>query len=72
MSKFTVLDHPLIQHKLTMIRDKNTGTKDFRSIANEIAELMVYEITRDLPMESVEIETPMGKSMQKVLAGKKN
>ncbi|KRN03559.1 uracil phosphoribosyltransferase [Holzapfeliella floricola] len=71
MSKFTVLDHPLIQHKLTMIRDKNTGTKDFRSIANEIAELMVYEITRDLPMESVEIETPMGKSMQKVLAGKK-
>lgn len=71
MSKFTVLDHPLIQHKLTIIRDKNTGTKEFRQIANEVAGLMVYEITRDLPLRDVEIETPMGKTVQKELAGKK-
>ncbi|MGR3742045.1 uracil phosphoribosyltransferase [Companilactobacillus sp. DQM5] len=71
MSKFTVIDHPLIQHKLTMIRDQNAGTKDFREIANEIAGLMVYEITRDLPLEDVEVQTPMGKSVQKQLAGKK-
>ncbi|WP_125702952.1 uracil phosphoribosyltransferase [Lacticaseibacillus daqingensis] len=71
MGKFTVLNHPLIQHKLTLIRDKNAGTKEFREIANEIAELMVYEITRDLPLEDVEIETPMGKTTQKRLAGKK-
>lgn len=71
MGKFTVLNHPLIQHKLTLIRDKNVGTKEFREVANEIAELMVYEITRDLPLEDVEVETPMGKSTQKQLAGKK-
>lgn len=71
MGKFTVLNHPLIQHKLTLIRDKNVGTKEFREVANEIAELMVYEITRDLPLEDVEVETPMGKSIQKRLAGKK-
>lgn len=71
MGKFTVLNHPLIQHKLTLIRDKNAGTKEFREIANEIAELMVYEITRDLPLEDVAIETPMGKTVQKQLAGKK-
>lgn len=71
MSKFTVLNHPLIQHKLTIIRDKNAGTKVFREVANEIAELMVYEITRDLPLKDVEIETPMGKTVQKTLAGKK-
>ncbi|MDO1605000.1 uracil phosphoribosyltransferase [Lactobacillus sp. YT155] len=71
MSKFTVIDHPLIQHKLTMIRDQKAGTKDFREIANEIAGLMVYEITRDLPLEDVEIQTPMGPTVQKRLAGKK-
>ncbi|MFD1464669.1 uracil phosphoribosyltransferase [Lapidilactobacillus mulanensis] len=71
MGKFTVLNHPLIQHKLTIIRDKSTGTKVFREVANEIAELMVYEITRDLPLDDVEIETPMGKTVQKQLAGKK-
>ncbi|MFC6175979.1 uracil phosphoribosyltransferase [Companilactobacillus huachuanensis] len=71
MSKFTVLNHPLIQHKLTIIRNKHTGTKVFREVANEIGELMVYEITRDLPLKDVEVETPMGKSTQKVLAGKK-
>ena len=71
MSNFTVLNHPLIQHKLTMIRDKNVGTKEFREVANEIAELMVYEITRDLPLKDTELETPMGKTVQKTLAGKK-
>lgn len=71
MGKFTVLNHPLIQHKLTIIRSRETGTKVFREVANEIAELMVYEITRDLPMVDVEIETPMGKTTQKQLAGKK-
>lgn len=71
MGKFTVLNHPLIQHKLTIIRDKNVGTKEFREVANEIAELMVYEITRDLPLEDVVVETPMGKTTQKQLAGKK-
>lgn len=71
MGKFTVLNHPLIQHKLTIIRDKSTGTKVFREVANEIAELMVYEITRDLPLADVEIDTPMGMTVQKQLAGKK-
>ncbi|WP_010623910.1 uracil phosphoribosyltransferase [Companilactobacillus versmoldensis] len=71
MSKFQVLNHPLIQHKLTIIRSKHTGTKVFREVANEIAELMVYEITRDLPLADVEVETPMGKSTQKMIAGKK-
>jgi len=59
MSKFTVLNHPLIQHKLTIIRNKDTGTRVFREVANEIAELMVYEITRDLPLEDVTVQTPM-------------
>lgn len=71
MGKFTVLNHPLIQHKLTLIRDKAVGTKEFREVANEIAELMVYEITRDLPLEDVEIETPMGPMTAKKIAGKK-
>jgi uracil phosphoribosyltransferase len=71
VGKFTVLNHPLIQHKLTIIRNKNTGTKVFREVANEIAELMVYEITRDLPLEDVVVNTPMGKTTQKTLSGKK-
>src|SRR5699024_4012253 len=71
MGKFQVIDHPLIQHKLTIIRDKNSGTKVFREVVDEIAMLMAYEISRDLPVEEVEIETPMMKSAQKQLAGKK-
>ena len=71
MGKFQVIDHPLIQHKLTIIRDKNSGTKVFREVVDEIAMLMAYEISRDLPVEDVEIETPMGKSIQKRLSGKK-
>ncbi|EPH13305.1 uracil phosphoribosyltransferase [Facklamia hominis] len=71
MAKFTVVDHPLIQHKLTIIRNKNTSTKVFREVTEEIAMLMAYEITRDLPLEDVEIETPLIKTTQKQIAGKK-
>lgn len=71
MSKFTLVDHPLVQHKLTIIRDKATPTKVFREVTNEIAMLMGYEITRDLPLEDCEVETPLVKTTQKRLAGKK-
>ncbi|RDI41575.1 uracil phosphoribosyltransferase [Falsibacillus pallidus] len=71
MGKVYVFDHPLIQHKLTYIRDLNTGTKEFRELVDEIATLMAFEITRDLPLEEVEIETPVSKATAKVLSGKK-
>lgn len=71
MAKLEVMDHPLIQHKLTIIRDKNTGTKVFREVVNEIARLMAYEVSRDMPLQDVEIETPLVKSIQKEIAGKK-
>lgn len=71
MSKLHVLDHPLIQHKLTLMRRKDTGSKDFRELLNEIAMLMGYEVTRDLPLEEVEIETPICNCKMNVLAGKK-
>lgn len=58
MGKVQVLDHPLLQHKLSILRDKNTGVKEFREIVGEIAALMCYEATRNLPTEEVEIETP--------------
>ena len=64
---FHVVDHPLIKHKLTIMRDKETGSKDFRQLLDEIAMLMGYEITRDLPLEDVEIETPVtGMTAQKI------
>lgn len=63
-----VIDHPLIQHKLTLLRDKNTGPKEFRELLSEISSLMVYEITRDLPLKEIEIETPLKKTKGKVLA----
>ena len=65
-----IFDHPLIQHKITMMRDKNTNTKDFRDLVNEVAMLMAYEVTRDLPLEDVAIETPMAKMKGKMIAGK--
>ncbi|WP_100332476.1 uracil phosphoribosyltransferase [Bacillus xiapuensis] len=71
MGKVYVFDHPLIQHKLTMIRDKHTGTKEFRELVDEIATLMAFEITRDLPLEEVTIETPVCQANTKMLAGKK-
>ena len=66
-----VIDHPLIQHKLTHIRDVTTGTKEFRELLDEIAMLMTYELTRNLNLEEVEIQTPVAKCKAKVLAGKK-
>ncbi|OAQ03487.1 uracil phosphoribosyltransferase [Ligilactobacillus aviarius] len=71
MGKFEVLDHPLIQHKLTIIRNKNCGTREFREVVNEIAELMVYEVCRDMPLEDIEVETPVATAVEKRLAGKK-
>ena len=71
MSKVIVTDHPLIQHKLTLMRDKNTGSKDFRELLTEISMLMGYEITRNLPLEDAEIETPVVNATCKVLQGKK-
>ena len=71
MGKVQVLDHPLLQHKLSILRDKNTGVKEFREIVGEIAALMCYEATRNLPTEEVEIETPVAMAKTKVLSGKK-
>lgn len=71
MGKVHVLDHPLIQHKLTYIRDKNTGTKEFRELVEEVASLMAFEITRDLTLEDVEVETPVGMAKSKIISGKK-
>src|SRR3989449_7092204 len=67
----TVLSHPLIQHKLTILRDKRTSTRDFKQLVNEIAMLMAYEVTKDLPLEPVEIETPLEKMSGSQVAGKK-
>jgi len=66
-----LLDHPLIQHKLTFIRDKHTGAKEFRELVDEVAMLLAYEVTRNLPLEDVVIETPVAKTASKVLSGKK-
>ncbi|MER2089180.1 uracil phosphoribosyltransferase [Sporosarcina sp. JAI121] len=71
MPKVHVFDHPLIQHKLTYIRDVNTGTKEFRELVDEVATLMAYEITRELPLMEVEVETPVRLAKSNVLAGKK-
>jgi len=71
MSKVTQITHPLIQHKLAYIRDKNTGSKDFRDLVEEVAMLMAYEVTRDIQLEEVEIETPICTTKCNVLAGKK-
>ncbi len=70
MSKLFVMDHPLIQHKLSMIRDKRTSAKDFRELINEVSLLMAYEVTRDLPLEEVEIETPIQKCTCRVISGR--
>ncbi len=71
MNKVTVFDHPLIQHKTTLLRQKDTTNKEFRETVEEITMLMCYEALRDLPLEEVEIETPIKKTTQKVLKGKK-
>ena len=66
----TITNHPLIQHKLALLRDKNTGSKDFRALVSEIAMLMCYEATRNLPLEEVEVETPIQKTKANVISGK--
>ncbi len=71
MKKVIITNHPLIQHKLTLMRDKNTGSKDFRELLTEITMLMGYEITKDLKLEGIEIETPVSKTKSKVIACKK-
>jgi uracil phosphoribosyltransferase len=71
MSKVVVFDHPLIKHKLTFIRDKNTGSKEFRELVTEVSTLMGYEVTRDMTLEDIEIETPVCKTTSQVISGKK-
>ncbi len=71
MENVTILDHPLIQHKISILRDKNTGTNEFRALVEEIAMLMGYEALRDLPLKEVEVETPLETCMTPVIAGKK-
>lgn len=71
MLKPIITDHPLIQHKVTLLRDKNTPSKDFRELVNEIAMLMCYEATRDLPLKEIEIETPMTVTKAKIISGRK-
>ena len=71
MEGVTVVDHPLVQHKLTLIRDKNRSAKSFRELLKEIGMLLCYEVTRDLPLTSVEIETPLARMISYRIAGKK-
>jgi len=71
MSNVNVVDHPLVQHKLTLMRDKTVSTKGFRQLMNEIGMLLCYEVTRDLPLELVEVETPIAKTLKPTIAGKK-
>lgn len=70
MGKLVVVDHPLIQHKVTMMRDKNTNTKDFKQLLDEISLLLAYEATKDLPLMDVEVETPICKTKSKMLSGR--
>ncbi len=67
----TVVDHPLVQHKLTRLRDRTTGTRNFKALVSELAMLMAYEATQDLPLEEVEVETPLERTVGRHLAGKK-
>lgn len=71
MGKFVEIDHPLIQHKVTIVRDEKTGTKDVRALIDEIAMLMAYEVSRELPLEDVTVKTPVTETVKKQLAGKK-
>ncbi len=71
MDRVHVLDHPLLQHKVSLLRDKNTGVKEFREAVSEIAMLMCFEATRDLPLKEIELETPVAMARTKVITGKK-
>ncbi len=70
MKKLVVCDHPLIQHKLTFIRDMRTNTKDFRELVDEVATLMAYEITREVPLESIKVQTPVAEAESRVISGR--
>ena len=70
MDKLHIIDHPLIQHKLTQMRCVSTGSKDFRELLEEISLLMAYEVTRDLPTEDIEVETPIAKTIGKKIVAK--
>ncbi len=70
MGKVVVCDHPLIQHKLTYIRDETTNTKDFRELVDEVATLMAYEITREIPLEDVTVQTPVASAECKIISGR--
>jgi uracil phosphoribosyltransferase len=70
MGRLVICDHPLIQHKITIIRDKHTNTKQFRELVDEVAMLMAYELTRDLPLEEVPVETPVARAVGRRIAGK--
>ncbi|MDR0196913.1 MAG: uracil phosphoribosyltransferase [Oscillospiraceae bacterium] len=69
--KLNILDHPLLQHKISLMRDKNTGSKEFRELTAEVAQLMIYEATRDLPLKQVEVETPVTIAKTNVITGRK-
>lgn len=71
MSQVFILDHPMIQHKLTYIRSQETGSKEFRELVEEVAMLMTYEVTRDLPLEDATVQTPVSEAKCKVIAGRK-
>ena len=71
MGKLTVIDHPLVQHKISLLRDEQTGPKEFRELVGELAMLMGYEVTRDLPLKEIEVKTPVSIAKTKVIAGKK-
>ena len=71
MGRVIVIDHPLVQHKISLLRDKHTGTKEFRELVEELAMLMGYEVTRDLELMDTQVETPVATAQTKVLAGKK-
>jgi uracil phosphoribosyltransferase len=71
MKNVYIFDHPLIQHKISLLRDKNTDTKEFRELVKEVSMLMGYEVTRNMPLKEVEIETPVGIARTKVISGKK-
>lgn len=71
MTNFTVLDHPLLKHKVTYIKNKNTGPKEFRELVEEVSTLMAYEVTRHLPLEEIEIQTPLVTTKSQVISGKK-
>ncbi len=71
MAELHIIDHPLVQHKISLLRDKNTGTKEFRELVSEIAMFICYEATRDLPLKEIELETPLAVAKTKIISGRK-